>query len=664
MNQIVKRAVSHSLFFILAGSMLLSMDPAAAATLEQQREQFIHAKNALRARKIKTFKKLAKQLKDYPLYPYLLHDYLRTRLWKARDREVIGFLKRYGDLPMANDLRRDWLKYLAKRGRWQSYLENYTPQDDEVLQCNYLNARLNTNNMAYLLEDIRSLWLSGNSLPPQCDAAFKLLYKSELMTDQLVWNRIRLAMENGKTSLSKYLSRRLNKRDRKWVARWIATHHNPSKWTHKPRYKDLPVAREILAHGVIRLAYRDIGKAIKRWNRLQSSFHFLPEETVKVERTLAVTAARNGHKKARLLLDRIDNSQIDREIFHWRLVTALDRRDWQELLKWTSGSPPVDAIHSSWLYWHARALEETGDTGKAEEIFRIVAGERDYYGFLAADHVGLAYRMNHHSLPEDLEEWQNISQKPAIVRARELYHLGMVYSARREWHHAFNNMTSYQMQIAAAIAANWGWHDRAILTLGKARAYDDLVLRFPLPYEKIIKKNVKKRKLDLSWVYALIRAESVFMEDARSPTGALGLMQVMPATGRQTARAIGWKHFHTRYLLHSNKNIPIGATYLRQMYDKFHANMIVATAAYNAGPNNVKTWLPKKGCTEPDIWIEKIPFNETRRYVRRILYYASIYDWRMQRKIIPVQQRMAMVIPAKHELLAEQTCPENLVSQK
>jgi len=664
MRDLLNKTFSFLILLILAGNITLHVEPANAVSLEQPRQQFLQAKKFLRAKKVKSFKRLAIKLKHYPLYPYLLHDYLRPRLWKVKDKEIISFLRRYGDLPMANDLRQAWLKYLAKRGRWQIYVDNYTPQDDTTLQCYHLKARFKTGNHTYLLEDTRSLWLSGESLPSQCDLVFKRLEKSELMTSELVWERIRLSMANGDSSLTKYLSRHLNKTDKKWVARWIATHHNPSRWTRRPKYQDIPIAREILIHGINRLTRVDIDKAISRWDRLESSYNFLPDDKKKIERNIAVRAAKQKHDKARELIDQIESSLVDDEIFHWRLYTALQQNDWPRLLKWTTDEPPEESIRLRWLYWRARALEETGDRTAAVEIFKTVAEERDYYGFLAADRIGFKYKLNHHTLPEDLETWQQISEKPAVVRARELYLLGMTYSARREWHHAFHDMTSYQMQIAAAIAANWGWHDRTILTLGQAKAYDDLFLRFPLPFEKQLRANAKRYDLDLAWVYALVRAESIFMDDARSPAGALGLMQIMPRTGRETAKKIGWKRFRTSQLLQYDKNIRLGTTYLKQMYDKFNGNIVLATAAYNAGPHRVTKWLPIKECIEPDIWIEKILFKETRKYVRRILYYASVYDWRLQQDIKPVQQRMAAVQPENMNLVASLSCNAPMVSMQ
>lgn len=645
-------------FYIVA-----PVNSSAETSLEQQRKKFIQAQNALRTNNFKTFRKLTDELKDYPLHPYLIQYYLSSNLWKVKDEEIIEFLERYGDLTTAGDLRRDWLKYLAKQKRWQTYVENYTPQRNERLKCYHLHARLQTNNHAYLLEDTRSVWLSGKSLPPQCDAAFDLLYKSDLLTGELVWKRIELAMAEGNTSLAKYLSRFLEKEaDKTWVSRWIAVHHNPSRWTKDRNYEDIPIAREILVHGIHRLARIDINTAINRWEKLRPHYSFEKAQVDSIRRALAIRVARAKLDNAREMLEQIPNELVDGDIFHWRLSTALREGDWENLLKWTTGNPPPDSPYQRWLYWHGRALEETGDKESATRAFGQISGERDYYGFLARDRLGHSYDLGHRSLPADMEEWYKLSRRPAIIRARELHVLGMHYSARREWQHAFRDMTSYQLQIAAGIAATWGWHDQTIVTLGRAKAYDDLILRFPMPYENLITSNVKKRDLDLSWVYALTRAESSFMEDAKSPAGAMGLMQVMPATARETARNLGLEKFYSSHLLKAASNVPIGTEYLRKMYDRFNKNIIVATAAYNAGPNAVARWLPEQGCIDPEIWIEQIPYRETRRYVRRILYFASIYDWRLEQEIKPVKQRMVTVTPVRKQQVANLTCEGSNIS--
>lgn len=228
--------------------------PASAATLKEQRQQYLDAKKALQAGKIKTFITLTEGLKDYPLYAYLRYNYLRPRLHKIDDAEIKKFILSYPDFISIDSLKTSWLKQLYKQKKWQTFLDNYSPQKELQLRCQQLQARINTNNQIYLLEDTRTLWLTGKSLPPQCDAAFARLYKSELMTNELVWERIQLAMDGGNTGMVNYLSKRLDKDYRNWARQWVAMHHNPSVGTKNPKYPDTAIAREILLYGIKRLA--------------------------------------------------------------------------------------------------------------------------------------------------------------------------------------------------------------------------------------------------------------------------------------------------------------------------------------------------------------------------------------------------------------------------
>ena len=661
----VPRAVEKQHFvysFFCCFLLLVLTLPVFAKSIEQQRKDYLAAKKALDTKQYKTFGQIANGLKDYPLYPYLRYEYLRTHLWKVKDEEMIHFFAKHDDLPMTENLRTAWLKLLVRRGHWQTFLDNYVPQSDITMQCYQLQARMKTHNENFLLEDIRSVWLAGKSLPPQCDPAFELLYKSNLMTNELVWERIRLAMQNNQVTLVSYLSKRLNPDYQKLAQSWINIHNNPYKYTKNPKLEDNEIGREILTHGVLRLARQNIKKAVQRFDELKDQYSFLPGEVTELERTLAIRAAKSQSPLAEQLLDQIDVYHINDEVFHYRLKTALAKLDWPLLKRWTSGDISDDEVKLRWRYWHARALEETGESDKAKAIYTELAKERDYYGFLAADKVNAPYKMNHYPLPANKEELDRIASLPAIKRAYELYNLGFTYPARREWHHALSKMTTYQMQMAATLASQWGWYDRAIFTMAQAKAYDDLVLRFPVTFSDLLDKYANKRGLDPSWVYGLVRAESAFIEDVRSPAGALGLMQVMPRTGRLTARNIGMKNFHPNKLKQAETNIPIGSAYMKQMLDKFNGNMVLATAAYNAGPHRVDKWLPQKGCSVPDIWVEQIPFNETRKYVSRVLYFANIYDWRLNNQIKPLKERMALVTSNKDNLAANLSCTQIKIS--
>ena len=634
------------LTLIIIISPLTFSQQTSAATLKEQRQQYLDAKKALKAGKLKTFAALSENLKNYPLYAYLRYNYLRPRLHKIDDAEIKDFIHSYPDFISIDSLKRSWLKQLFKQGKWQTFLDNYTPQKELKLRCQQLQARINTSNYTYLLEDTRTLWLTGKSLPPQCDTAFARLYKSELMTNELVWERIQLAMESGNTGLVNYLSKRLDKDYKYWAKQWVAMHHNPSVGTKNPQYPDTAIAREILLYGIKRLARQNITRSLSNWQTLQNNYDFIPVEIDDVNLVITVRAAKNKHPKAAELLDNLNPALDSDEIFHWRRRTALKSNDWQRLYRWTKDEPPeIESVKYRWIYWRGRALEKIGDIEKANESYASIADQRDYYGFLAADRIGAEYKMNHYPLPEDLEAKNKIAHMPGIRRARELFVLYGDYRARREWQHALRSMTNYQKQIAAQLASEWGWYDRAIFAMAAAHAYDDLELRFPITYLDEIEKYATKRNLDTGWIFALMRSESAFMEKVKSPAVALGLMQIMPATGRLTARKIGMKKFRTSDLLVAKKNIAIGTAYMKQMQDKFNGNQILATAAYNAGPGRSVKWSPKKGCKDPDIWVEQIPFNETRAYVKRVIFYASIYDWRLGHKIIPLKQRMSAIYP-------------------
>jgi len=636
--------LKHALLWLVIIVIVWPLASTRAATLDDQRKLYNRAMESLRSGNLKRFRELLPQLGDYPLTPYLHHAWLKPRLGQVRIEEVRWFFENFDDLPDAGSLRTQWLMHLARKGRWQEFQDFYTPQRDERLQCLHLQARINTGNRIYLLEDIRSLWLRGDSLPDECDAPFSLLYASELMDDDLVWQRVRLAMENGKTGLAAYLGRMLGPELKALQSRWLQIHHNPRSLTSAPSLPDTIQGREILLYGIQRLARQDIELALKSWAPGRDNYSFTSAEVAQLERSLAIRAAQEEHPDAVALLDRVSPAQVDEEVFLYRLRYALDGPDWGRLLTWTEGFPAWPEMGNQWWYWRGRALEETGDAAAARKAYQRIAGERDYYGFMAADRLGIPYRMNHHSLPENLKDKQIVLETPAIRRAHEFYKLGKYYPARREWHHALNRMTVVQMQMAASIAREWGWYDRAIFTLGRAKMYDDLVLRFPVLYDDLLREYSRRRDLDLGWVYGLVRAESAFVEDARSPAGALGLMQVMPATGRETARAIGLKNFTTKKLLQAKVNVPIGSAYLKQMLDRFAGNRVLATAAYNAGPHRVRQWLPGH-CQAADVWVEMIPFRETRKYVKRVLSYATIYDWRLELEPLPVSQRMAPVTP-------------------
>jgi len=230
------------------------------------------------------------------------------------------------------------------------------------------------------------------------------------------------------------------------------------------------------------------------------------------------------------------------------------------------------------------------------------------------------------------------------VRARELYLADLLTDARREWAHATRDMDHDELKLASVLAHEWGWNDRAIFTVARTGDYADLKLRFPLDHVDMVRDLARHNRLDPSHVFAVIRQESAFNKDARSSAGALGLMQLMPRTGRVTARKNRIPLASTRTLLEADKNIRIGSAYLREVMDRYDNNPVLATASYNAGPHRVKVWLPEENDVSAALWIANIPFSETRKYVQRVLTYAAIYDWRMEQPVTRLKQRMPDIL--------------------
>jgi soluble lytic murein transglycosylase len=253
-----------------------------------------------------------------------------------------------------------------------------------------------------------------------------------------------------------------------------------------------------------------------------------------------------------------------------------------------------------------------------------VAKKRHYYGFLAATHSNTPVTMQNKPLEINQSEKKPILNYPSAQRAFEFYALGRYAKARREWRYWLSQLNDRQKLIAAKVANENGWVDRAIFTLAKVGYLDDVNLRFPKAFDKKITQYASKRKINPAWAFAIARRESSFMPDARSSAGAKGLMQIMPAT----AKELKGSPVDTWYLYNAENNIELGTKYLRELLDKNKGNQVLATASYNAGPHRIRKWL-KYGKNMPaDVWIETIPFKETRNYVKSVLAYQEIYQHR------------------------------------
>ncbi len=620
---------------------------AAQASIETQRARFLEAEKALAQGKQSKFERLASSLKDYPLLPYLEYQRLRDDLRHASPAQVRKFLDHYADTPLAGRLRSQWLDRLAGQQRWGTYVQFYLASDDAETRCNHLHALIATGHRAEAFKQVPDLWLHGSSQPKACDPVFDAWRAAGRLTSQLTWGRIALAFKAGDWHLAQYLKRYLSGTDEAWVELWLRVHRDPALVTRSPDLfsAEHPMRNAVLEHGLRRLGRQDPEGALKAWQALRHRFAFSQTQSERITRWLALQLARSQDPEAMSYLEAVQPDADDLVLAQARVRTALALGDWSRVLAWIDALPAQPRHESRWRYWRARALEQLGQARQAKPMYRSLAKERSYYGFLAADHLGLDYRMDDVPLAVDAAVAQDVQGRPALLRAHELLLLNRLADARREWRWATRAMSTEQLQAAAKLAQRWGWYDRAILTVARTGYWDDLELRFPLEHRKLVEQLSQGAGLNPAWVYAVVRQESAFVHDARSSAGALGLMQLMPATAKQVARKLGEHPPAARALLEPRTNIRLGSSYLSGILDELNDHPVLATAAYNAGPGRVRAWLPDASI-EADRWVELIPFRETRTYVQRVLAYTVIYEQRLGAKPSRLSERMHPVTGA------------------
>lgn len=608
---------------------------------ELQRKLFLQAESELNKGNLTRFNLLKITLRDYPLLPYLEYQELNRNLSRLKNQQVNGFLDKYPDQPLASRLRKKWLNQLARTSRWRDYIAFYTADSSITRQCHYLNALIQTGQKKQAFSQVEPLWLDGKSRPKACDPVFAAWQKSDDFTSDLVWQRIALAMGSNQTGLAKYLGRFLDRPEKAWLNRWLDVHGDPLKARNKSLFTaSHPYKEEMLAHAVSRLARTDPLDALDLWQTLQRQHQFGKLTTHLTDRRLSLAMMRSSEPDAYHFVTSVQPCGHDTRLQDTQLIAGLVQQDWKTLKQLFDQLPETQQQSERWRYWRARTLEQLGEQTAANTIYRELATQRSYYGFLAADRTQLPYMLSSVEAPTSLASRIRINLLPGIERTRELVALERWTSARREWHHASQSMSADDLMAAAKLAQSWGWHDQAIFTIARSSYWDDLTLRFPLEHEVEVARLAKTTQLDKAWIFAVIRQESAFNASVQSSAGAVGLMQLMPATARQVAtRVLKQPAPRKSQLTDPGTNIELGATYLRQVFDQLEENPVLATAAYNAGPHRISRWMPDQQLAA-DIWIELIPFKETRKYVKRVLTYAAIYDKRLGRQPTRLSNRM------------------------
>jgi len=599
--------------------------PFTDEELAELRKLFLQAEQALDSGKDASYFLLADQLEEYPLYPYLQYRWLKQHL--GSERQVKHFLQEHESSRYANMLKHKWLYHLAKNGQWQTFLQYYSTTSDKSLNCYYHRAQFKTGDKQAALEGAKKLWAVGYSQPKVCDPLFAELKKSSAFNQELFWQRFIAAIQNNKTTLAKYVKSLMTAGDQQTAELWLNLHRKPERYIPellgRPETAQAPL---MFSHAIDRLARNDIYQAIELWDDNKQRFDISKQETDKLEKRLALKLAYKNDSDAYDRLARLNASDDKSQASRTRI--ALYEQDWPRVVAAIEDMDIENQQLEKWQYWLARAYQETGRPIQAHELLSELSTKRDFYGYLAADRLNREYQLANNPLDVTAEEIADIKNRREFLAAHEFMVLDRENDAKLQWWHALRQLDKSKYPAAAKLAQQWKWDEIAIFTIAKVKYWDDVELRFPLSYSDKIQQNAELQDLNPVILYGLIRRESAFNKDARSPSGARGLMQIMPRTGMQIAKDLNERWSGKNSLYDPVKNLKYGSYYYQKLLNQFNGHYALALAAYNAGPNRVKQWLPDESIPA-DIWIETIPIRETREYVTTVLVYSMIYQQRM-----------------------------------
>jgi soluble lytic murein transglycosylase len=572
-------------------------------------------------------------LRSYPLYPYLQAARIRHALADAGDelgsvdQRAQTFITYYENEPVGRSLRRVWLTSLAERGRWQQFLEQYRANvTDDALECQSFTARIELGRIDDLVPLIAKRWLTPRSLP-DCERAFEWLRAQDALTPELIEQRARMALKEENSGFAREIAAFLPADRAAPVLQWAALLEEPQRQIEALiAAPSTTVEDDALLAGWTRYARRDRDLAMRRFDAFTRARGFTETTASRYALALALALSWDRNPDALRYFDRVAAVDLDDYALEWEARASIWNSDWRRLANTIAAMGDTQRGLTRWRYWAARAAEHNDDAKLARQLYESTLTDDNYYSVAAASRLGQTFAPHPERMVIDHVQLKEIEQLPALVRARELFRSEMRDLANQEWAYGYQMLPQPARPQAVQLASRWGWHDQAITTAAQLRLFNDYTLLYPQPFDREVRAASELSKLPRELIYSVMRQESLYRTDATSSVGARGLMQMMPDTARRTARA--WKQPKPGEdaLFDPSVAIVLGAAQLRTVLDRFGGQTVVALAAYNAGPNAASRWIPAQP-VEADVWIENIPYNETRTYVQRILWHNLVFNW-------------------------------------
>ena len=630
-------------------AVALAMLSLAGAAHAQSDADFLAAKAAWERGDWRRLDALAPALAGHPLERYVQFWQLKSRLDTATPEAVDAFVARYPDGPLADQLRVEWLKVLGKRGDWSRFAIDYPPPagEDVELTCYAVQYRYQRDG-ADALAAAKPLWFTGKSTPRACDPLFAALIARGDLSSADRRERFRLASAAGNARLAQAIAADLPGRERITQHELAAVDRDPMRALRKGQFDwKTPAGRELALYALERAARKDAADARDAWLKWRDRLPDADRDYGNLR--VAWHGARQLDPAANRWFRDVGGIALTPEQQAWRVRAALRAASWSDVRAAIDALPPDEQQEPVWLYWRARALAAQNADDEARTWFSILADRLDYYGLLAAEALGRGpaqlAQIPRERPQVDAAALALFGARNDVRRAVLLARFDLRPESLREWIHAIRGLDDAGLLVAAEYARRAGLYDRAINTAERAATRVEFGLRYLTPYRPQFEAAAREQGIDEELLYGIARQESRFVADIVSSAGAVGLMQLMPGTARWVSKRLAISDYSSARIADVDVNTQFGAFYFRHWLDRLDRLPALAAAAYNAGPSRAQAWRPAATPIEGAIWVETIPFNETRDYVKRVLANTMLYTRALDRPYVALTQRLGVVTP-------------------
>lgn len=627
MYQRLNRPTRHLVHIACVCSSVASFQAFAQSDLAKQREIYEQSQKLLSQGKVSEYQALRPQISNYPLTPYLDYNVFKSSLGLKTPDQIEAFSEKYKDFPFSESIRANYLDELAKAGSWKRYLEYQTDEpNSQKYQCQYYLAKYMTGKRSAAYKGAESLWLNGRSINSACDPLFSRWEASGKRTDDLVLERMKLAFAARNSSLVTYLNKEFKSSSYQSLGSAVeALYKNSNSLVSFSKRRPITDdSKEFTVLGHKLLSRKNTNQAVSVLETVAANQKLSKSQKQEMADETASWLTNTDSSSLAQWRDKALSTSSNLDRLERRARLAIQNGNMKGLEGWIARMPEEGQEDLRWQYWQARVELSKGEKSKAEKRLKAMLGERNFYSAAAAVALNQPVQVSSVIVKNQPDLIKN--KQAALARIKEMKVLNKRGSARSEWLYAIHNASLEEKEQLALYAQKQHWYNDSVVATIEGDMWDHLSLRFPIAYQSTYTHYARKHNLSPITLMALSRQESAFNEVIRSPVGARGLMQIMPATASHTAKSFGIAYSGANQLIQPSKNIEIGSQYFESLMDDYNNNRIFSLAGYNAGPSRVKLWRSRTaGRVDAFSFIEAIPFNETRGYVQNILMFETYY---------------------------------------